>query len=315
MLESVFRGKIENLLLQASWSDDLREAIGLRGVSQIWSGKPAWYFWLAGPPCAYELQLESCWDDAAGAVGELGGLFLVKCFPKPDAPFFQDFSQEEQALVLSDCFDATGTPCFEFLDRLSPSLFNTATIEYACAPDEQWTLFTLEGLKIMRTRYEADATVSNELIDHTVTWRAGEVARKIPSWELGYGLFDRLISLYAYHHKRSPVRVIHAASPGFEVVYDESQAYKCKELPDVSALSLGVLFVKEPGTSLAQADEFIKSGLREEGHTLLFDETFTCGCANHQSAVASNIPLLNVQWWKSGNENYQINPASSCCCS
>jgi hypothetical protein len=315
VLESVFRGKIENLLLQASWSDDLREAIGLRGVSQIWSGKPAWYFWLTGPPCAYALQLESCWNDGLAAAGEEGGLFSIKCFPNPDAPFFQDFSHEEQALVLSDRFDATGTPCFESLDRMSPSLFNAASIEYACAPDEQWTLLTLEGLNLMRTRYEVDATVSNELIGRTVTWSAGEVARKIPSWDLGYGLFDRLISLYAYHHRTSPVRVFHTSSPGFEVVYDESRAYTCKELPDVSALSLAVLFAKEPSTGLARADAFIQSGLREEGRTVLFDETFACGCANHRNAAISKIPLLNGQWWKSASENYLINPSSCCCCS
>ena len=43
MLESVFRAKIENLLLHASWTDELREVIGLKGASQIWSGNPAWY--------------------------------------------------------------------------------------------------------------------------------------------------------------------------------------------------------------------------------------------------------------------------------
>jgi len=315
VLESVFRGKIENLLLQASWSDDLREAIGLRGVSQIWSGKPAWYFWLADAPCAYGLQLEGCWTNASGAAEEAGGLFSVKCYPNPDASVFQGFTHEEQSLVLSDCFDNTGTPRFECLDRMSPSLFNAATIEYACAPDEQWALLTLEGLNSMRTRYEVGATFSNDLMHKTVSWSAGEMARRIPAWELGYGLFDRLISLYAYHHKASPVRVIYASSPGFEVVYNENQAYRCEMIPDVSVLSLGILFVKEPHGSLAQADAFIQTEWGEERRTTVFDETFACGCAEHWHSIASRSPLLNEQWWKVANQHYKCNLVSTCCCS
>ncbi len=287
----------------------------MTGVSQIWSEKPAWYFWIAGAPCVYGLHFEEGWNGAPGIADAAGGLFSVKCYPHPDAPVFELFSREEQALALSDCFDGTGTPRFEFLHRIPASLFNAASIEYAIGPDEAWSLLTLEGLNTMRTRYEVQATHWNALLNETVTCSAGEVARKIPGWELGYGLFDRLISLYAYHHKTRPSRVVHTISPGFEIVYEETGTYGCKEISDVSSLSLGVLFLQEPGVSVPEADDFIAAGCKEGGRTTIFDERSACGCDAHGLATISGIPLLNEQWWKMADADYKSHLTSTCGCS
>ena len=265
---------------------------------------------MKGAPCVYELHFESGWTGTSKTNEEAAGLFSVKCYPHPDASVFQHFSREEQAFVLSDCFDSTGTPRFEFLDRIPPHLFNVATIEYACGPDEAWSMLTLESLDSMLTRHEVGTTFSNALIHETITWTAGEVIRKIPAWDLGYGLFDLLISLYAFHYKTGPIRVIHTATPGFEIIYDENSAHKCRETSDISGLSLGILFLNDAHANLSQAESFIQDAWGEGSRTIIFDKTFP----SNSFTAAFETPLLNRQWWKAANERYKFNLASGCSC-
>jgi hypothetical protein len=44
--DSFFRNRVEGLLIRASWVGEVRRMLGLTGVSQVWDGQAAWYFWL-----------------------------------------------------------------------------------------------------------------------------------------------------------------------------------------------------------------------------------------------------------------------------
>ena len=78
-LELFFRTKVENMLVTASWVEAVRQTLGLTAVSQVWSERPSWYFWISGAAGVYHLQMEG----ASGEGDLVIGSFSVKCYPFP----------------------------------------------------------------------------------------------------------------------------------------------------------------------------------------------------------------------------------------
>ena len=64
-LEVFFRSRIEGVLIQASWSEEVRRLLAIAGASQVWEERPAWHFCLEGTPGAYHLRLED-WGEPSG---------------------------------------------------------------------------------------------------------------------------------------------------------------------------------------------------------------------------------------------------------
>ena len=96
------------MLAAASWVHTVMQLLGLNGVSQVWSEKPAWYFWLADAPGVHHLELRACRTTVQESSGEAGtGLFSLKFYPYADHPALERFSGQEQHIVRSDLFDET----------------------------------------------------------------------------------------------------------------------------------------------------------------------------------------------------------------
>jgi hypothetical protein len=89
------------MLILSSWSEQFRSDIGFNGVSQIWGGRPAWYFWLADSPGVYQLEMMNTEEDLDTIEDRCTAVFNVKCYPYQERSEFQSFSFLERKLVQS----------------------------------------------------------------------------------------------------------------------------------------------------------------------------------------------------------------------
>jgi hypothetical protein len=286
-IEFLFRSKIDNMLTTASRVEELKSVLGIEGVSQVWTERPEWYFWLAGASAVYHLSLESAERENGDHGAADFGLFSVRCYPYPTDPLFRRLSAEEQALINSDCFDGTNTPEFEMLSRIPRTLFHAATIELAVAEDDNWALFTLESLDVIRSRSLVDASAQADKPNEIVSLADGRIERDLPGWDLAYPLFDRLVSLYAYHSKRKPVRAALTKAPGFETVCEADRTAKIVESPESTIFTLRLLFDSNGRHDAVAGERAFTAELERDAQETEFDWEFPHGCIHHSGRPVS----------------------------
>jgi len=318
--ESLFRNKIEGMLATVSWVDKVKNLLGIEGVSQIWGNAPAWYFWISDAQGVYHLQLSET------SVSEYHpktsrGIFTIKYYPYADRDVFSSFSFQERHLTQSCFFDDTHTPRFEDRERLSESLFNVAAMEYEVGIDDDMACFTLESLDTMRIGYEKERVQEYELIGKSRNFAKGEIDRSVPGWKLGYPLFDRLLSMYAFYSKTKPMRLRITRSSGFEYVYTGSATFECADAPDIHCYSAYVFFSPADGHHHRidfQAHHPAEQDIEPEKADVLYDQTFHCDhCHSTDEAVCNKLPEdthINPLWWSLADAEYKSELASSCCC-
>ena len=260
--QNLFRNKIDNMLITTSWVDKVKELIGLQAVSPVWGDKPAWYFWLSHIKGAYLLELDETDDEKWEKDGRASGIFKVKHYPYPHKAGFYDFSFEEQAFAQSDFFDHTHTPKFAKKNMIPDSLFNIAALELTIDPAENLALFSMEALDSMQIHYGREICQTYPDIHKTKLYAAGEKARSVPGYDLGYRLFSSLLSLYSFYSKIKPVWVVLTRSPGFKHICNSSQEYQCIDTDDINFYSLNVLFSDTTGKNIADGEKLIEQRLR-----------------------------------------------------
>jgi len=302
------------MLVTTSWVEKVKDLIGLEAVSQVWGDKPAWYFWISQAPGVYYFQLEEAFDDYWESDDLAGGIFSIKCYPHTQGKYFQSFSFEEQSFIQSNFFDHTHTPLFEHKEKIPKTLFNVATFELTIDSQENLALFTFEGLDSMRISYNQEMLQSYPAIKKEKQFKAGEKGRDVPGFELGYLLFDRLLSLYSFYSKTKPTRVLLSRSPGFEYVYDTNHTFQCLDTDDISIYSLNVLYAQNSGKKIVKGDKLIKEQLKGGTHEVVFDQQFQCGHLHNNQNLSLLKTPLNDLWWSLANSDYKSELASSCGC-
>jgi hypothetical protein len=313
-LQSLFRNKIDNMLITTSWVDKVKELIGLQAVSPIWGDRPAWYFWMSQTSGAYQLELNETVNEQWENDHLARGMFGVKCYPYTNTEKFDGFSFEEQEFIKSNFFDDTHTPRFEQKDRIPESLFNVAAIEMITGSTDNWTLFSLEGLNSMQIHYGRKIYQTYPELNKDKQYIAGEKARDVPGYDLGYQLFSRLLSLYSFYSKIKPVRVLLSRSPGFKYVCNSSQEYQCVDTEDINIYSLNVLFSDNSEMHTTHGKKLIEQRLKESGNKIIFDQKFTSGHlpSNHISPIVNTD--LDEKWWSLADADYKSHMASTCGC-
>lgn len=218
-----FRAHIGSMLARGLVADTVHSELDLKGASEVWGGPdtdehPAWYFWLTCSPGAYRLRLVDI-ETPDGTAGFLRGVFSIKYYPSCREPVFSCFSQHEQALINAGLFDDTNTPEFDVLDRIPENLFSVGTIEFILdSANGQWFL-KYASLEQMRFR-KPDAGAQNA--EPSLVERSDiPLLRRLPSWDLGYPLFDALVGLHVFLTRRAPKRIILSCQPGFEFIENE----------------------------------------------------------------------------------------------
>ncbi len=268
------------MLTIAAWVNAVREQVGVTGVSQIWDDVPAWYFWIAQGPRAYQLQMERAWRDGPDDIGCYHGLFSVRCFPYRTDPLFPAFSFYERSLLESKHFDESNTPRFESRLLIPDSLFMVGTLEIAYDVEDRWGFFTLESLDAMRATYRDEAVEEYDLIGTNRSYAAGDVARQVPGWAISFGLFDRLVALFSYHRKHGPSRVTLSQSQGFEYAFTAADGWRCVETSPANMLCMNVLFAENLDlTDGARA--VLEDDTPHRNREVLFDFSLPCRCSDH----------------------------------
>ncbi|AFM27421.1 hypothetical protein [Desulfomonile tiedjei] len=311
-IQSVFRNKIDSLLTTASWTEELKQLLGITGVSPVWDDVPAWYFWIDGAPGVYALVLEEAFEKTENA-STLHGLFSLKCYPFSGREEFAGFSFVERELVTSKFFDATNTPQFEHRASIPSSLFVIGAVECVLDRENRWSLFTLESQDLMRARYEAEILEDYPLIDLSRFYCSGDVGRSIQAWDVSYLLFDRIVSLWAHFGKKSPSKVVLERSFGFEHVYTDSGEWSCQESPDREIRSLSVLFGESPGQGTSEA--IFRNDPPTPGVTVLYPSESQCSCPTHDHQPSGVSPYMNCLWWTIPESNFTSELSSPCGCS
>ncbi len=225
----MFRNRIDSSLTAASWLGQLKELLGLTGVGQIWDTKPAWYFWIESADGVYCLTLEKCFLKTFLQFKIARGIFSIKCYPFPESPVFRLFSPQEQRIVTSGAFDATNTPKFECRESIPETLFGIGTLEYMFDLDGRWSLLLLETLSHMRLidgSSRGKLQLPNESASEDIPAR---ILRNLPTWNLSFPLFDRLVSIHANYSKTTPSRIALGKRTGFEIFSDDTNRLICSE--------------------------------------------------------------------------------------
>lgn len=300
------------MLVTTSWVDDVKHSTGINAVSQVWSEKPAWYFWISGTPGVHALQLEDISAPQSERQGWVSGMFAVKCYPFPQESVFRSFSFQERSLILSNCFDHTHTPRFSHREQISDTLFNVAAVELNVEPDDRWALFVLEGLDLLHISYNSEVVMNYPVLRKEKRFKSGEIDRNVPGWELGYPLFDRLLCLYSFYSKKTPIRLWLTRAPGFSYVFDNGRAARLKA-PEINLFSLNVLFGDAETADCPEADLIRRQGIGDD-QEVVYDRTFHCDRFHREPDQPPHVPAFNEQWWSLAHSDYKSTMSSTCGC-
>jgi hypothetical protein len=303
------------MLVTASWVERVKHLTGLKAVSQIWGQKPAWYFWINNMSGAYSLQLENSATEKRDDLNWHNGNFSIKYYPHPREEVFTTFSFQEQCFANSEYFDRTQTPRPEDKEKIPATLFNVATMEYSTGPDDDApAILSLTSLDALRMSWKQETVQKYSMFPEEKIFKRGDTDRNVPGWELGLGMFDRLLSLYSFYSKAKPLRVVMTRSAGFEYVCDPTHGWQCEDSSDLNMYSLNVFFVPETQKVDRSVEDMLDRRCFGEGQELLYEREFLCG---HLHSTTDQFPkpvFLNALWWSLAESDYKSELASTCGC-
>jgi hypothetical protein len=305
-LEGFFRSRVESLLITASWVEQVQEMLQLTGVSQVWGERPEWYVWIDGAPGVYALVFED--GEVIQAVDKTLylGQFTAKCYPYVSAGVFKAFSPQEQEMVKSDLFDHTHTPQLESRRDIPAAFFVVGSISLVLDAAESVALLSFDSLDFLRCSAVSAETDSGNHLPFKSRMR------NIPGWQLGYALFDRLVSLYAFYSKQPPTFVGATRSPGFETFIDADQIPASRVCAEIQQKSISVLFV-DSGDTKIWVDTVWRSRLEPE-EQIIFEYDWKCSASSH--ALGRELPPVgsNALWWHLAHADLKSKLASTCGC-
>jgi hypothetical protein len=168
------REKLDACFIFCSYAaPEIRHELGIRHLSQVWTGLPSWYLWLDNTPGAFMLELRSGAQFSTDGRSYQGAVGVIRYFPPADCT--GALINEEVALLQSAAFDQTGTPTWEELATIGGSgLFVVGTFEFHFPIDGDDMLFLFEG------------------------------DNRSPAGNPGGQLFNRLVGMHAYSAQRAP---------------------------------------------------------------------------------------------------------------
>jgi len=307
--DSFFRNKVESMLITASWVEQVQKMLDLTGVNQVWGDRPEWYIWIDGAPGTYALVFEEGETiEAADQTLHLGQ-FAVKCYPYVDASVFDSFSPQEREMVNSEVFDHTHTPRLEARQRVPETFFTVGSLSFMLNAAETIAMFTFDSLDFLRwSTITAKTGQRNGLNDA----HGKIVIRNIPAWRIGYPLFDRLISLYAFYSKQSPAFIGTTRSPGFECMVDIDQTLESRVCDKTRQYSTSVLF-----SNATDTEELVDKNWRahlEPEEKIVFEHACSHSACNHVAADGLPQVVINSLWWDLAHADLKSELASTCGC-
>jgi len=306
--ESFFRTQIDNMLLKASWVDDLKAKTGVDGVSQVWSDKPEWYIWIHDAPGAYGLSLEKTDTICLAGNSFLAGRFVIKCYPYDDHPTLTTFSPEERHALSSGLFDLTNTPRLEDRHRIPSTLFTVGSLTLLIDADETGALFTFDSLDRLRVVQMCQGEEENA--GDTLDTTSGKVVRNVPGFSIGYLLFDRLVCLYAFYGRLPPQFIGVTRSPGFEYGVDTSGETVCRESTDTQHWAISLLM----SSTDSKPDKLWRDHLEPEEEEVVFHRRRPRPSDPEPKVDIGVNVAFNPLWWELAEMDLKSELGSTCGC-
>jgi hypothetical protein len=272
-------------------------------VSQVWGRQPEWYIWISEKPGPYALVLEHSTGGKTGIHDFHQGMFAVKCFPYPQHSVFERFSEAERQCLKSARFDQTNTPVYEARPDIPPSFFNIASLMITSYPQNGTAVFTIESLDTIRMANTCDAgSAPGTDMAHT----QARLLRSVPGWEMGYALFDSLISLYAFSIRMAPQWFRLSRLPGFEHALMADETITVRPCSKSRVFSANLIFAEVPTVNPNQWLPVL-----DEGEEILFESRLDSS-TRHSGDIPN--PLINPLWWHLAEADIGSEMSTICGC-
>lgn len=159
----LIREKLESCFIFCSYAaPEIRYELGIKHLSQVWTAKPSWYFWLEDVDGAFMMELQGGAEFTLHGVACKGAAGVIRYFPPAD--YTGQLTDEECELIAHGVFDTTTTPHWEQIGQIAGTdHFAAATIELHTAVESNDLFFVFEV-----TRPGLEGLTAERLFDRLV---------------------------------------------------------------------------------------------------------------------------------------------------
>ncbi|MFH0957245.1 MAG: hypothetical protein V1897_00940 [Pseudomonadota bacterium] len=299
------------MLITASWFPDLKNVVGLQGVSQVWQDNPSYYLWLKGVPCVFQLECNEAHYKDGFDERLIYSAFSVRAFPFRNTDLYLGFSEYEKKVLNSPIFDGSNTPSFDHLQDLDKNLFLVSGIEWIFPENACWNLFTMNAFDLSVIRSHSSPVDPLNLSSEP----SSTISRRVPSWEISLPLFDALNTLHVFYSKQKLRNLRVISRNGFEYVVSFDGKTKLVDRGVIKNLEVVSLFMNER----LFVDDGITGLLDQRFETdfgdVIFDRTFDWNDRSDNGFILKgSSKAIGRQWWSVAEASFDSSVACPCGC-
>jgi hypothetical protein len=295
------------------------QRIGFINISRSVGERLGWYLWTRDQKGAYLLELVDVayFDEEIGAdypnhIPEMKAKFVLRYYPSPEEPLFEDFAFTEREVRLGPCFDHTGTPLFEKQNDIHESLFAVGNLALdfdkglnfailKISSQDRWVEIVEEGPIV-----ETDHRQTIEVIPE------GTTARNIPGWELSWRFYDKLLLGFCYVHRTIPFGLGLTEFPGTVYhIYSRNKVIKAHE-PDVRGRTLEVGVLLQSNQTPSIAPEILKEVFFRSIPLSAKKKGFQVDC--FANLPRETHPWIDPDWWTASSWIFEHTGDINHCC-
>ena len=186
-------------------SEEARNRMRLKNISQRLDGDLGWYLWLQGQPGAYSLEVGEAISGAAP--GENSSRCWIKYYPAlTDDPAFQGLSSCEKTMRASRLFDETGTPAFEAAASILREAFVVGYLDLRLTKTHATLCLLAQDLWQVVEKKAADSAKAQA--------SKPSADRCLPGWELAWPVGNALIMAWCMFFVCRPLAAALTQGPG-----------------------------------------------------------------------------------------------------
>lgn len=217
---------LEYVLWATFTDEDARKLIGFKRITPFWGRNPGWYLYINDMSGIYELQLLryglTRWKEDLGLESGRSSVFsycsfILKYYPHPDEPAFQDYNFFEKIVRLSGFFDKSGAPREDVQDQTShifSSYFLIGNLELHFEKENRAVCIVL-NTQDRWIEYREKTLDTTPAEDNLVRiFKPTEPDRYVAGLEISWHLLDKIVRAFCYSYKASPTTVFLINSPG-----------------------------------------------------------------------------------------------------
>jgi len=300
---------LDDMFILLFFDEHACDRIGFTKISPVIGKMPGWYLWTKDREGAYYLQLVDTEPTEAKSEGKRPSPnerpvwfvsdFILRYYPSPKEPLFEEYAFVERQVRISPCFDHTGIPFFGKQDAIHKSFFVVGTLHLAFDRDlnfarlgvssqDRW-IEILKGGPIVKTDYRRTIEVIPE----------GSVIRNVAGWELSWCFFDKLLLSFCYVHKCCPIALRLSRSPG--VIYHIDPDGVATEVQDdtIHEWILGTGIFLQSGQELSNSMTSLRKIFIASLQYPPQDDEFLVDYL--ESPPESEHPWIDPAWWSASS--------------